>query len=847
MESRLLALSKATENEILHKAILHSLITEVENNDQLQAKIGEVIPFLSSSDRLIRQQAIVVLEFFNSQFHIPIFQQTIAEMATVKLTDSACLETACKIIVQNIKFIEKSKISSILTTLLSVDLRANLYAQRISAYKLFELLISLKPEMEVPSIVDSFKQFCGYEQDPRCLTVIFDFFPKFAAQVVKKLDKRQKNDLFDVLGVFYPITQKQELAHELSKSLVALPDFADDLAALVSIKLRNTLADTRSPVFVSLPILLVHKTSSEQVASVVSHFIKALTAHFESGSQSVDENVANEAVEAITNFVKINEDCHSLISQIAISEWIPEIIHSKNAVAIRAFSIVSWYVDKITHFSKSALIPLATTAQESLENNDHSRLQSILASMIEFLKVQDKLVENDDAPIEKIDKDLELFLNLAITSVSIDNRNLQVTSVVFIREYILHYTMPVNNDLIPSLLNVISFEPFVSQCLNALSHQPQYTELLNTQFMTPFIEAILSKSTFHDIKTCDGVIEFAVKLTTSSKFAGQLFEAMAKAGDYKDLTKSILSLKSLDDKVAKNLFETLLKVENIENLILAIAVRANDSVISEILNVNMTNSDLLSNSKFEELIFSAANPAAIPKNYELKSDTLKLLFSAKFEEFPENFEPHRIAMALRNQFTPSFEASDIPKLLEFENQFDSAIGTVFDKFELIKAKFIYTNEYKQTLWDQWHSRLSSTPEYLLKLCLLCPPDYFVKDIKNAIPMLPSFMKCDMKGSLDLLIFTVMNLSDSTTPIFALQLDAIIAQLLTALDSNDPHVRIDTCRILNLLPLAASIQDLLRHKSEILRKLRKVLDDPKRDIRQIAAQANCLWVKLSDDK
>ena len=145
MKSRLQALSKATNDDLLHQAILQSLLSEIDNNEKLQNKIGEIIPFLSDGDRNIRQQALTVLAFYNSQFHIPIVQETIAEMASIKLSDKACLDIACGIISANIQYIkDKSQIENIFTTLIKTDLRANLYSQRLSAYKLFDSIISLE-------------------------------------------------------------------------------------------------------------------------------------------------------------------------------------------------------------------------------------------------------------------------------------------------------------------------------------------------------------------------------------------------------------------------------------------------------------------------------------------------------------------------------------------------------------------------------------------------------------------------------------------------------------------------------------------------------------------------------
>lgn len=880
MKSRLQALSKASNDDMLHQAILQSMLSEIENNEQLQNKIGEILPFLSDGDRNIRQQALTVLAFYNSQFHIPIVQQTIAEMAAIKLSDSACLNIACGIITANIQYIkDKSQIANIFTTLINSNIRANLYAHRLSAYKLFESIISLDhPQVDgidevmnskAETVIESFKQFCGYEQDPRCLKVVFNFFNKFSDKVIRNCDlnQHQRNELFDIVGAFFPITQKEDLALQLSQTLVANSVFADDLAALVSLKLKNSLQDTRSSVYVALPILLVHdNTSNEQVVSVVSSFISSLNDHFDSDSTSATESVVNSAINAITNYVNINKNCHTLIRQIAISEWVTKIVQSKSATEIRAYSIVTWSLEKVILFAKEGMTPLSATLKKSMKLNDESRIQSILASIVEYLKIQ-----NSSEKVENKNEYLNQFFATAQKALSSENRNLQITGLVLIREYVLHFITSLDQSFIPLILDHLTIQPFATQCLIALASQTQYSDLLTSQFINPLIDSIINKSAFYGINSNSGVVEFASKFTNVPSFSGPLFEAMAKAGNIKDLSRSILPQKILDDSIATILLDALKNVENASSLILAIAIRSNDAVITSQLNnnykdISSTNNTLI---RHKELIFSAAKPSAVPLNYieagQISTDKLKLLYSAKFTEYPQNFTPDRLALAIRGTFTNDFEPADIGRLLEFENQFDSALGDSFEKFEIISTRFVYDSEYKAALWDKYHNNLSSKPECYLSLYLLCPPEFFASDMDRAIPLFPLFLKCDIKGSLDLLIFTIINILNASSDmeenvqsafqgsalidLFMDHFELIINSILLLLDpatTKDAHIRLDVCRIINLLSVAIPTKKLAPYRSAILRKLKKTLDDPKREVRQVAAQANMSWIKVNEE-
>lgn len=881
MKSRLQALSKASNDDMLHPAILQSMLSEIDNNEKLQNKIGEILPFLSDGDRNIRKQALTVLAFYNSQFHIPIVQETIAEMASIKLSDSACLDIACGIISANIQYIkDQSQIGNIFTTLIKTNLRGNFYTQRLSAYKLFDSIISLKhPQIDAvdetiknggETIIESFKNFCGYEEDPRCLTIVFAFYSKFASKIFEfcSFNDHQRNELFDIIGVFFPIPQNEELEQQLLKTLASNPVFTNDLASLVSIKLKNSLADTRSLVYTALPVLLVNdNTNNEQVDSVISSFITSLNDHFDSDSTSATETVVNGAIDAITNFVKINQKSHQLIEQIAINDWTQKITKSKSSTEIRAFSIVMWNLDRVLHFANEAMEPLAECLDKSIQINDESRIQSILASIVEYLKIQ-----STTEKVENTNECLNLFYKTSRNVLESENRNLQITGLVFIREYIYHFTMPADESLIPTILNYLSIKPFSTQCLIALIDQEQYNDLLKTQFIDQLIEAILNKSSFYGIASNTGVVEFASKFTNIPTFSGPLYEAMAKSGNYRDLIHNILPQKVLDDALSMNLLNILKDDADADNLILAIAVRSNDDIMRDQLNNNYRENSNANDedkifSRHKELIFSAAKPSAVPSDYltsgQISTEKLNLLYSAKFTEYPDGFTPNRIALALRSVFTKDFTPDDISQLFDFENQFDSVLGNAFEKFELIESRFVYNSEYKTHLWEAYHENLIDKPDCYLKLCLLCPPVFFASDMMRAIPLFPLFIKCDVKGTLDLLIFTIMNISsingelEEAVPTvnnvmvnetFVSQVPSILNSILAYLDpeeTKDARIRLDVCRIINLLPMAVPIKTLALHKSLVMRKLKKVLDDPKREVRQIAAQANLMWMKFSD--
>ncbi|KAJ5625524.1 hypothetical protein N7510_001833 [Penicillium lagena] len=68
--------------------------------------------------------------------------------------------------------------------------------------------------------------------------------------------------------------------------------------------------------------------------------------------------------------------------------------------------------------------------------------------------------------------------------------------------------------------------------------------------------------------------------------------------------------------------------------------------------------------------------------------------------------------------------------------------------------------------------------------------------------------------------------------------------------NSPRLRVEALKCLFLLasqqPSTASVSPLLQVKSEVLRSLRRVLDDPKRDVRKAAVDARGAWLRGVDD-
>jgi hypothetical protein len=217
--------------------------------------------------------------------------------------------------------------------------------------------------------------------------------------------------------------------------------------------------------------------------------------------------------------------------------------------------------------------------------------------------------------------------------------------------------------------------------------------------------------------------------------------------------------------------------------------------------------------------------------------------STKLAEFPPGFEPDPVALAVRGIFSEEFSADLIPKLFEFENAFDGSLPSVCDKFDFIQARFVYDPDYKIQLWENWSQKLNDNPAVLLKLCLLCPPEFFLSEAVKMIGFLPKFIRSDLKGSLDLIIFCLVSIDQNTTGPFVKVLNELVKELLVALESESARTRLDVCRVLHLMPLNLPRSACGGHKSPVARKLRSVLDDPKREVRKEAGLARCEWLRL----
>ena len=95
-----------------------------------------------------------------------------------------------------------------------------------------------------------------------------------------------------------------------------------------------------------------------------------------------------------------------------------------------------------------------------------------------------------------------------------------------------------------------------------------------------------------------------------------------------------------------------------------------------------------------------------------------------------------------------------------------------------------------------------------------------------------------------MIFTLVNI-DSISTDFSNVLDKVVPKLILALDDKDPYVRLDTVKVLHLIPLNVPEDDCSKYKSNITRNLRRILDDNKREIRKEAAEAQLIWFKVEN--
>ena len=834
MRGRLEALVKAINDDDLHNAILQGMANEIEDNNGLEAALGELLPFLSDGDRNIRIQAMGVLAKYNMEFKAPVIRKSIAEMAGIKLADSACLASACDILDTNLKILEKEAITKLFNMLLAADLRTCVVSVRVKAYRLMGSMVARGAELDADrsKAIGQVKSFCGYEQDPRGLAVVFDVVPKLMRQIVGDLESADKREMFDILGAFYPIISDDDLNRQNVEAMAAVPEFADELAMLVASKLKSSLADTRPVIYRELDSALVHKTAKEHVVDVITAFMQSLKSHFEGGSTSADDETVENAMSAVNHFVEINEDAWKWINAVAVSEWIPELLHSSDNFLIRAYSIVIWNIDKYLHFATQVMAPLTATAEEAVKAKDEARIQSVLASVVEYLKLQ-------EIGFDAEHPELEPFLPIAMAALQFDNANLQITGLVTIRELATRSRLSVNDGLLPAILSQVkAHASYVSQCLLAVSLQASYADIVNKEFTVPFCKVLSEKSDSELFGTQTEAVRFAAEVSKSPIFAGPIAVCFANAKSYSALLTTLCNLESLQGETGVQLL-TFLGSGDPDippKVVLAIGLRTPDSVMVQLLTAK---------SPFRHLLLAAAVPSAVPQSiFDLEpSEQETILLTAKFDKYPTGFTPHPIGLAVRGTFVASFEPSMIPRLLDFENMFDGALGA-FDKAAVLTTRFIYT-DYKPALWEGWYSKLDSQPEYLLQLCLLCPPAFYEHEMLKIIHHFPAFMKCNIKGGLDLLIFSLLNMDNRKILEFFKVLKDVIQALLDALRSDNARIRLDACRVLHILASHIPGSALSSFKPTVVREFRPLLDDPKREVRMEAGESRCAWMHIDE--
>jgi hypothetical protein len=207
---------------------------------------------------------------------------------------------------------------------------------------------------------------------------------------------------------------------------------------------------------------------------------------------------------------------------------------------------------------------------------------------------------------------------------------------------------------------------------------------------------------------------------------------------------------------------------------------------------------------------------------------------------------HPIGLAIRGIFNSSFTPDLIPQLIEFENTFDRALVSMEQKFDLFQSRFVYKLGYKELLWKNWHKRLENDPVNLLKLCLLCPPEFFLGNARGLIGFFPIFLKADFKGSLDLLIFSLLSIEKASMQTFLKVMGEVVQALIAGIGTDSGPIRLDICRVFHIMAMNLPGAACGAHKSKVTRILRAVLDDPKREVRKIAALARCAWLRIDEN-
>jgi hypothetical protein len=119
----------------------------------------------------------------------------------------------------------------------------------------------------------------------------------------------------------------------------------------------------------------------------------------------------------------------------------------------------------------------------------------------------------------------------------------------------------------------------------------------------------------------------------------------------------------------------------------------------------------------------------------------------------------------------------------------------------------------------------------------------MSQITKLVAFFPIFLAADIRGSLDLLIFALISCDGKILVELLKVMDDVVGALVRALDDDAAQVRLDACRVLEIMVAKIPGAACVMHKSKVTRKLRIVLDDSKRAVRREAACARCAWLRV----
>jgi hypothetical protein len=71
---------------------------------------------------------------------------------------------------------------------------------------------------------------------------------------------------------------------------------------------------------------------------------------------------------------------------------------------------------------------------------------------------------------------------------------------------------------------------------------------------------------------------------------------------------------------------------------------------------------------------------------------------------------------------------------------------------------------------------------------------------------------------------------------------LIPELLKHTHSENPHIRVDSCKAFAIMPINLPREAVEVYAATVIRNLNQALDDPKREIRTVAAEAKFGWMK-----